>query len=161
MNFKTFLTDKKNYPVFIIIICAILVFLVFGSEDNPQKTEKPDADPALSLETRLEQVLEKVEGVGKVSVFVSLEDLGSTDYAKDLKQTVQKEQSDSEQKTVMQGSGSASSPVVSRIISPKIKGIIVVAKGAKNEVVRQNLSSAVESALGIMPHRIKILEGNN
>ena len=98
--------------------------------------------------------------MGKVSVFVSLEDFGATDYAKDLKEVLRDEQSESEQTTVLKGSGSGSSPVVTRVATPKVKGVIVVAEGAKSEFVKENLAAAVEASLAIMPHRIKILEGN-
>lgn len=160
MNIKAFITDKKNLPIFVVIICAILVYVMFGggrAESVPENKE----DPATLLEKRLERVLEKVNGVGKVSVFVSLEDYGATDYAKDSKEVIKQEQSESEQTTVMKGSGSASSPVVTRVASPKVKGVIVVAEGAANKVVKSNLAAAVEASLAIMPHRIKILEGNN
>lgn len=160
MDIKDFFTDKKNYPVIIIIICAVLVFLIFGGNEETVG-EDTVLHPETEIEKRLEEVLEKVEGAGKVSVFVSLEDYGATDYAKDLKEKTKESQTESEETTVMKGSGSAAAPVVSRTSSPKVKGVIVVAQGAKNEYVKENLASAVESALAIMPHRIKILEGNN
>ena len=160
MKIKTFLTDKKNLPVFVVIICAILVFVMFGGNESQIPSDREE-DPALMLETRLEQVLGKVKGAGKVSVFVSLEDYGATDYAKDSKEVLKQQQSESQQTTVMKGSGSATSPVVTRVASPKVKGVIVVAEGAENKQVKSNLAAAVEASLAIMPNRIKILEGNN
>ena len=62
MNIKTFVTDKKNLPVFIIIICALIVFVVFGGENAPSNTAENEEDPAAVLEARLERVLEKVSG---------------------------------------------------------------------------------------------------
>lgn len=161
MNIKTFLTDKKNFPILVIIICALLVFIVFGGGDVADKKDVVAEDPATLLEERLERVLKKVTGAGKVSVFVALEDYGATDYAKNSREVMREEQSESEQTTVMKGSGSGSSPVVTRALSPKVKGVIVVAEGAANLLVKENLAAAVEASLGIMPHRIKILEGNN
>lgn len=160
MNLKTFISDKKNYPVLILIMCALVVFVFWGNTGDNTKTEKNESDPAALLEKRLERVLEKVSGAGKVSVFLSLDDFGATDYAKDSREVMKQEQSESEQTTVMQGSGSASAPVVARVLSPKVKGVIVVAQGAGNEAVKANLAAAVEASLAIMPHRIKILEGN-
>lgn len=160
MNLKTFISDKKNYPVLIVMICALVVFVFFGNSGDNVKPEKTESDPAAMLEKRLERVLEKVSGAGKVSVFLSLDDFGATDYAKDSREVMRQEQSESEQTTVMQGSGSASAPVVARVLSPKVKGVIVVAQGAGNEAVKANLAAAVEASLAIMPHRIKILEGN-
>ena len=160
MKLKEFIKDKKNLPIFIIIICAISVFIIFGGGESTEKTEVKE-DPAFTLEKRLERVLSKVDGVGRVSVFVALDDYGATDYVKDTRETIEKEQSESEKTTVLKGSGASSSPVVTRVTSPKVKGVIVVAKGAKNQVVKANLAAAVEASLAIMPHRIKILEGNS
>jgi len=160
MNIKAFITDKKNLPVFAVIICAILVFVIFGGGKTETAPEREE-DPAALLEKRLERVLGRVNGAGEVTVFVSLEDYGATDYAKDSKEVLRQEQSETQQTTVMKGSGSASSPVVTRVASPKVKGVIVVAEGAANMSVKSNLTAAVEASLAIMPHRIKILEGNN
>lgn len=160
MNIKAFFTDKKNFPVLIIIICAMMVFIIFGGSEPAAETKEAEKDPAKSLEQRLERVLCKVTGAGKVSVFVSLEDYGATDYAKDSRELIREEQSESEQTTVLKGSGSGSLPVVTRVATPKIKGVIVVAEGAKSQLVKENLAAAVEASLAIMPHRIKILEGN-
>ena len=160
MKLKEFIKDKKNLPMFIIIICAISVFIIFGGGESTEKTEVKE-DPAFALEKRLERVLSKVDGVGRVSVFIALDDYGATDYVKDTREIIEKEQSESEKTTVLKGSGSSSSPVVTRVTSPKVKGVIVVAKGVKNQIVKANLAAAVEASLAIMPHRIKILEGNS
>ena len=161
MDLKSFVSDKKNYPLMIVLVCALAVFVLFGNSEKTEEKKEPETNQAANIEKRLERVLEKVEGAGNVSVFVALEDYGSTDFAKDSRQVIRQEESESEHTTVMQGSGSASAPVVARISSPKVKGVIVVAQGAENEIVKENLASAVEASLAIMPHRIKILEGNN
>ncbi len=161
MNIKTILTDKKFFPVFIVIICAVILLLMFDSAPDSSPQEEKTADPALALETRLERVLSKVSGAGKVSVFVSLEDFGSTDYAKDKKEVSRESETQSEQTTVMEGSGSNSNPVIEKMFTPKVKGIIVVSEGASDLSVRENLSLAVEASLAIMPHRIAVLSGNN
>lgn len=161
MDLKSIISDKKVYPVLIVLVCALAVLVLSGNSEENAEKKTPDAQQVTNIETRLERVLERVEGAGKVSVFVALEDFGSTDFAKNSRQVSRQEQSESEQTTVMQGSGSASAPVVARISSPKVKGVIVVAQGAENEIVKENLASAVEASLAIMPHRIKILEGNN
>ena len=160
MNIKTFFTDKKNFPILIVIICALMAFIIFNGGEPAAQSKEAEEDPAKSMEQRLERVLSKVTGAGKVSVFVSLEDYGATDYAKDSREVLRNEQSESEQTTVLKGSGSGSSPVVTRVATPKVKGVIVVAEGAKNQFVKENLAAAVEASLAIMPHRIKILEGN-
>lgn len=161
MDLKSFVSDKKNLPIVIVLVCALAVLVLWGNTDKAEEQSPAETERIENIERRLERVLEKVRGAGKVSVFVALEDYGSTDFAKDSRQVSRQEESESEQTTVMQGSGSDSAPVVAKISSPKVKGVIVVAQGAENELVKENLAAAVEASLAIMPHRIKVLEGNN
>ncbi|MBR5586630.1 MAG: hypothetical protein IKW02_01575 [Clostridia bacterium] len=160
MDFKMFVSDKKNLPIIIALVCALIVMALWGNGDKTEEKKPPD-EYADNIEKRLERVLEKVDGAGKVSVFVALEDYGSTDFATDSRQITAQDRSESEQKIVMQGSGSALAPVAARVSLPKVKGVIVVAQGAKNEIVKENLAAAVEASMATMPHRIKILVGNN
>ena len=54
-----------------------------------------------------------------------------------------------------QGSGS---PYVSKELSPKIEGVVVIADGGENAVVKENISSAVQALFDIEPHKIRIMK---
>ena len=48
--------------------------------------------------------------------------------------------------------------VTSSVITPEIKGAVVMAKGASNSVVRSNIIQAVEVATGLPTHKIQVFE---
>ena len=50
-----------------------------------------------------------------------------------------------------------SRPIILKLIKPQIRGVIVVANGAENSVVKQMLSEAVQRGLNVPPARISIL----
>ena len=54
-----------------------------------------------------------------------------------------------------QGSGS---PYVSKELSPEIEGVVVIADGGGNAVVKENISSAVQALFDIEPHKIRIMK---
>lgn len=49
-------------------------------------------------------------------------------------------------------------PVTQSIIEPKIEGAIVIATGATNSVVKENIVQAVEAATGLATHKIQVFE---
>lgn len=49
-------------------------------------------------------------------------------------------------------------PVTEKIVLPKIEGAIVIAKGAGNTAVRENIIHAVEAATGLATHKIQVFE---
>lgn len=162
MDIKALFKNKRTVNIIIIFLIGICALVIGGGMFSGQEktAEKPVsiADKADDIETRLEQILSTVKGAGKVAVFVSLEDYGASEYAKDTKQTLREGASENEQETVMAGKTGDLAPVTVKMSAPKIKGVIVSAKGAGNETVRQRLKSAVETSLGVPSHRVEVVE---
>ena len=50
------------------------------------------------------------------------------------------------------------SVVTSSIVTPEIKGAVVLAKGADNGVVKSNIIQAVEAATGLPTHKIQVFD---
>lgn len=46
----------------------------------------------------------------------------------------------------------------SSVITPEIKGAVVLAKGASNVNVKANIIQAVEAATGLPTHKIQVFE---
>lgn len=49
-------------------------------------------------------------------------------------------------------------PITQKVITPKIEGAIITAKGAGNSNVKANIIQAVEAATGIATHKIQVFE---
>ncbi|MNC72064.1 hypothetical protein D3C75_1230700 [compost metagenome] len=48
-------------------------------------------------------------------------------------------------------------PLVVKTTKPKIRGVVVVAKGAENATVKKLISDAVERGLDVPAHRISVV----
>lgn len=161
MDIKDLFKNKRTTNIIIVLLIGICALVIGGGMFSGQENEVKEVsitDKADDIETRLEKILSTVKGAGKVAVFVSLEDYGASEYAKDTKQTLREGASENEQETVMAGKTGDLSPVTVKMSAPKIKGVIVSAKGAGSETVRQRLKSAVETSLGVPSHRVEVVE---
>lgn len=135
-----------------------------AQEKTEQKYEKKDY--AEYLEHKLEQVLGQMEGVGKVSVMVTVADQGEDIIEKDktehtstvtntdsgsMEMTTEKE---SGEETVYEESGGEKAPYVSKEILPEIEGVLVVAEGGDSPRIVSDISDAVKALFQVEAHRI-------
>ncbi len=123
----------------------LLLFGSFGGEEAEEPVVSVSAEAyCADLENRLEKLCSTVKGVGKVRVMVTLEGGYENIYEKD------------EEGTVTVGSGKGESAVISAVRPPKIAGVGIVAEGAANERVKNELLAIVSVSLGIGTHKIYV-----
>ncbi|MDI6870020.1 MAG: stage III sporulation protein AG [Bacillota bacterium] len=124
------------------------------------------------LEEALAGTLSQVAGAGRVSVRVFLASGPRYEYARkttgetrttqesdrDGTSRVTSEQHEEGEVTVIRGEpGGKDVPVVVVTRLPEIQGVLVAASGAVDPVVRAELAKAVETALNLPPHRVRVL----
>jgi len=121
-------------------------------------------------ETQLKEILGSVVGVGAVEVMVNLDSTpelvvekdrdsrSSTtqETDKDKATRNQSDQSRNEQVVVVKG-GKQDAPVVVKTLKPKVRGVLVVAKGADNIQVKAWITEAVQKVLDVPAYKISIL----
>ena len=66
-------------------------------------------------------------------------------------------QSSRSETTVYNGEDSGS-PYVSKEISPKVEGVLVLAEGGDNAVGEKNINEAIQALFGISSHKIRIVK---
>ncbi len=64
----------------------------------------------------------------------------------------------SKKEVIYEDNNGQRSVVTSSVITPEIKGAVVIAKGANNGVVKSNIIQAVEVATGLPTHKIQVFE---
>ena len=64
----------------------------------------------------------------------------------------------SKEEVIYEDNNGQRSVVTSSVITPEIKGAVVIAKGANNGVVKSNIIQAVEVATGLPTHKIQVFE---
>lgn len=174
---KPFFSSKA---VMVAVGIAVLFMLInsrlftSGISSEDKKNESPEmSDTETAYDTldtsdtekRLEEILEKLDGAGEVSVMIYYSNTGERIVASDSKTRSEQEtrgeemnavSEDKEKSTVLYGGSGNERPFVTEERLPKPSGVLVIAEGAENEKVRYEISEAVRALLGLMPNRIKV-----
>lgn len=187
-------TNKKkieNLVVFLIIlIITIIVINVVWNGDNQKSEKQPTSDKnkKLASETMqvnseitedktvkdLEEILSKINGVGKVKVMLTYSQTSQTIplYNQDLSEKSTEEsdkqggnrkitETDTKTEIIYKEENGQKIPITQSIISPKIEGAIITAIGAGNATIKANIIQAVEAVTGVATHKIQVFEMKN
>ncbi len=153
-------TGNKKQLWVILIIGAILLLAAPGTtskkEIEPVQNQTDGQEYLKSLEKRLEQTLEQVEGAGKITVLLTPKSVGKITVAKDTKESTSDTGQDFEEAVVL----SDDSPVILEEYYPTVGGAVIVATGAGSEQVKTDLRRAASAVLQIGINRIEVLEGS-
>jgi len=120
-------------------------------------------DIIMNLEKRLSELLSQVEGAGAVKVMIYADSSSEMVPAyNDQVNSRSDEQTDrvsfeSSERRELALSGD-DKPVILKVEIPEIKGVVVVAEGADDFLVKQELNNAVCTLLGVPEHRVRILK---
>ena len=124
-----------------------------------------------SLEKRMEEIISGMEGVGKVQVMITLSDTGMEILernreitASDLEETDnaggnRKNTESGEREEVIykkDADGNETPYVVQRKLQ-EVTGVVVIAEGAGNTKVKENIIGAVSVLFNLNEHRIKVI----
>lgn len=169
----------------LLIVAVALIALLLMNLDNFTGSPVHEPSPVLPDSTsyqevsrqeleiagRLEKVLAKVSGVGRVEVFLTLERGPEYRYASttDLssKETREEdsaggtrdisESTDRTQLVIIRTPTGQEEPVLVAEVFPEIKGVLVVAQGAQDPRIKESITRAVQTALKLGTHKITVL----
>ncbi|MEG1500507.1 MAG: hypothetical protein RR396_00975, partial [Clostridiales bacterium] len=123
-----------------------------------------------ALEMRLSHILGQIKGAGKVEVAVTFQSSREKQYAFNKQSNQRSSQEpamtgadagdNQEESLQMTLAGENSQPILVQEIAPTIQGVLVVASGAGDEIVKQSIFEAVKGLLNVAHHRIVVIEGN-
>ncbi len=123
-----------------------------------------------SVEEKLEKILSQIEGAGKVSVMITYvsgdEKVPAYDIRKSENNTNEKDenggsrvitQRDLEEKIAYEEIQSGTKrPIILKEKEPEVKGVIVVADGANEPVVKENLIRAIQTLMDVPVHKVQV-----
>lgn len=169
---------KKDKWLIILLVGLLLVVIAMPvsdiksdqtqDEQQVQKAENASRDTYTdALETRLENALAKVEGVGNVKVMITLASSSEKVVEKDQEMTSEVQEGESGEKntssseTAVYANGNGEEmPYVKQELSPRIEGVLVIADGGDNAIVIENITEAVQALFGVDTHKIKVMKHN-
>lgn len=140
----------------------------FTSSTNKERSAFRDYEDA--YESQLKDILTKIVGVGEVEVLVTIDSTEEVTVERNTKETQQvtneKDQHGATRhitdvtrsgEVVLYEVSNGKQPLVQKYIKPKIRGVLVVAKGAENLTVKKMITEAVERGLDVPANKISIL----
>ncbi|MDF2815519.1 MAG: stage sporulation protein [Paenibacillus sp.] len=140
----------------------------FVSKDNKDTAGFNDYEHA--YQSAIRDILQSIVGVGDSDVLVTIESTEETVLQNNSKEsqqiTTEKDTNGSHRnitdvtrsgEVVLYELSGNQTPLVVKRIKPKIRGVVVVAKGAENVTVKQMIVEAVSRGLDVPPHRISVL----
>ena len=146
------------------------------SSSAGEQIQSMDSDVDLAyidyLEKHLAASLSQIDGAGDVDVMITLKSSTEKIIEKDQnQQTVTVTESDSqggtrttgnlshEESTIYEDhSDSTKEPYVSKTITPQVEGVLVIASGGGQAVVKENITDAVRALFDIDTHKIRIVK---
>ena len=144
-----------------------------ANQDNTISTNNIQSETTSNLETNLENILSRIQGVGEVHVFVNYSESSevvamynensqtSTTEETDTSGGVRKiQETDSQKEIIYQENDGEKVKKKKKVIEPKIEGAIITAKGASDANVKTNIIQAVEAVTGLATHKIQVFELN-
>lgn len=171
---KDMAKNKERRTQNLILLLVLLVILlisanyIFKSNEEEKNTSNSTSDKDniyvnegtlnSELENKVANILSQISGISDVSVLIT--------YSEDSKKTAiynTKETQKSDEKTVEKTVaynevGSSKEALIESVETPKINGVIVVAKGADNVDLRSKIASAISSITGVPVYKVQVFE---
>ena len=178
--------DKKkqieNIVVFIIILIVTVLVInnMWSGEQEESKEDIVDDSKVLAqtsntqqdnLEKKLEDILESINGVGKVKVLIKYSESSTVVamYNETISESTTREnngdggskdvkETENKKEIVYTDDGGSNKPVTEKVVMPVIEGTIITAQGAGNANIKAAIVSAVEAVTGVAVHKIQVFE---
>lgn len=180
---------KIENIVFLIILLIVTVLIinnVWGGDTENSKVqndkvlaevletetaESSNSNGYYALQENLEEILETMEGVGKVKVLINYAETSTTVamYNETKTESITEEkdtsggtrnvtQTDTQKEIAYTEENGESAPITEKVIMPTIEGAIITAEGASNANVKANIISATQAVTGLATHKIQVFQ---
>lgn len=187
INKKTKGNNKKsieNLVVFLVLlIITVIAINIIWSKDDKQAEEESSSYKVLAskdensniikkdeydLQTQLEDILCKMNGIGKVDVLITYSQTSTVIpmYSETQSSTVT-EETDSGGGTRTQESSNINKEVIidgnneaitQTVMFPKVEGAIIIAEGGENATTKANIIQAVSAVTGLATYKVQVFE---
>lgn len=176
----SFVKEKKVVTIILIVGIAGMVLILFSelfSSKNTSSSSTSTDTQAITMteyEKRLEEkintLVKEIEGVGKVTVMVTIESGSENIYATEEKTSGNTTNDGSESGKTTNNNTYEESVVlingqkealIEKVIEPKIRGVVIVCEGGSNSTVKQQVTQAITTAFAINANKVCITQSGS
>ena len=152
----------------LVVVCGVLLLILSypGGSSEPDLQEvsssSVQSEETTTLEEykkareeELEELLQKVDGVGAAEVLITLK--GSNEKVT-LKDNTSRGESNEEKTVLVENADRDSAPYIVQEREPEIEGIVIVCQGGYDSVIKREITDAVSALFSIESHKIKVMK---
>ncbi|MCD7785206.1 MAG: hypothetical protein LUH18_06455 [Oscillospiraceae bacterium] len=153
------LSSKQLIYLGVAVLSVILILALNGFESDNEVSEDLETIPDMSskyaeeLRLQLEEIISKIDGVGDVTVMLTIESSASYVYTTDI----DKDELETKTETVIIGNKEA---LIERIDNPQVSGVLVVCTGGDRAVIQEQVIKAVSTVLDIPSNKVYVAKSN-
>lgn len=170
-NLTRIFADKKKAVILLIVgvLGMVLIGLsdTFTSRKNSIKSEnqfETSIEEYIDIiEKKTTKIISDIDGAGKCRVMITAKSSEEKDYV--YNQNITEEISGTEEKhseiqteIVITENNGQDGPIVIKINEPEIRGVLVLCEGADDLLIKENITQAVKTVLGISSNKICVLK---
>ena len=160
-EWKELITEyiKKYRWAAIIILSGLLLMMIPNGMDTPESPAQEQTIQNTSLQQELEDLLEKLEGAGRVRVLLTPETGSETYYQTDTDENERLESRDKRTETVLiSGTDRNETGLIRRVDPPVYLGAVILCQGSDKPQVKLAVVNAVSTATGLTSDKISVLK---
>ena len=142
------------------------------ASESEEKSSDSTKEYEERMEDRLKEILQKVDGIGRVEVMITVKASKEKVTLKDApysEETVKESDStggtreshnvNTEEETVLvDGEGNGSVPYVLKEVEPEIEGVLVLAENGNRSALKTEIMEAVQVLFDVPSHKIKVMK---
>ena len=169
-----FIKSKKGVRL-LLVLGALGVGMIVLSEMFPKEKNVATTTPKLTaeeytaaLEERLTAMVERIEGVGRCRVMITLENGVKYVYAGEEKAgrdhktqgDTESQADDSETSVILVQTDGGYEGLLVTELQPTVKGVVVVCEGGGDAAVQTRVKEALTAVLNVTDRRVCVVAGN-
>lgn len=151
---------KYKYALIVLAIGIVLMLLPFGNKESMSDTDssanQSQMDSCGDTESRLQEILAKIDGVGKVRVMLTT--LSGEEVLYQTNGSNSSIETGNSQTVVLTGTDRGQYGLVRKVLSPTYLGAVVVCQGGGKATVKIAVTDAVSKATGLKTNQITVLK---
>ena len=183
---RLFWRSRKKEQLLTALLVAAILLLAFWPTKSREDTDEEEAVQSMPLETgqtttatderenlenQLKRILQQVEGVGMVDVAITLESTGSKTVEKDTPDSSssseksgggESEKSENrsiqEETVYLEDADGTKTPYVIKETMPEVRGVLVIAQGADDLSIVEEIKEAAMALFHLDAHKIKVMK---
>lgn len=158
------LLKKYKYPLLLLLVGVFLMLLPSPGQDEGKEEVGRSAETFSLEETekRMEDILGRIQGVGKLKLMLTLKSGAQLELAEDADRTLADDETRIQTETIILDRGSGYEDVViTRQIYPVYQGALIVCQGADQAAVRLAVTEAIAALTGLSSEKITVVKWNS